>query len=164
LLIGFDPGISGAFCVLYDDGSIAEVLDMPVVEVSAAGGRRKRIAPQILAEHIVTWNSRARNLRAVVERVGAMPGQGVSSMFTFGHGAGLVEGVLAGLKVPTTLVAPNVWKRALRLPADKGAARMRAMQEWPGCAGLFSRVRDSDRAEAALLALWARRFNSMEAA
>ena len=52
---------------------------------------------------------------AALEKVGAMPGQGVVSMFTFGHAAGAVAGVLAALEVPVTLVTPQRWKKAAGL-------------------------------------------------
>ncbi len=75
-------------------------------------------------------------------------------MFNFGRGYGQIEGVLAALEIPVTLVTPQVWKRSLSVPADKSASRARAAQLWPGLAGTFSRVRDDGRAEAALIGLY----------
>lgn len=98
----------------------------------------------------------ATGAQAVVEQVGAMPGQGVSSMFAFGQAFGLALGVLAGLGVATVTVTPAAWKRDLRLCAGKDAARLRAAQLWPAQAAEFRRVRDDGRAEAALLAHWLR--------
>jgi len=74
----------------------------------------------------VSLSQRIEQMRpnlAVLERVGAMPGQGVSSMFKFGQAFGTVQGILAALKVPTHLVAPVTWKRHFRLPADKELSR-----------------------------------------
>jgi crossover junction endodeoxyribonuclease RuvC len=88
----------------------------------------------------------------IIERVGAMPKQGVSSTFRFGKSYGVAIGVVAALKIPVHFVAAGVWKRHFNLPADKEAARARALQLWPGRAELFSRRRDHNRAEAALLA------------
>ena len=90
---------------------------------------------------------------AVVEEVGAMPGQGVTSMFNFGYSAGIIAGVVAGLQLPIVMYRPAVWKRQAGVPADKGAARQMAQRYWPGSRA-FDRVKDDGRAEAALLARW----------
>ena len=93
---------------------------------------------------------------ATVELVNAMPGQGVSSTFRFGQATGAVAGVLGALAVPVRLVTPSKWKGALGLPADKEAARQRAIETWPHLAHRFARKMDHGRAEAALLALYSR--------
>jgi crossover junction endodeoxyribonuclease RuvC len=73
-------------------------------------------------------------------------------MFSFGFSAGLVDGVLAGLGIPTTYVTPQSWKRAAGLTSDKSAVRLRAAQLFPDMAKHFARVKDDGRAEAALIA------------
>lgn len=64
-----------------------------------------------------------------------MSGQGVSSMFTFGHAAGVVEGIIQGFNIPytlITLVTPQAWKKSAGLiGTDKDAARSRAIQLHP---------------------------------
>ncbi|TAN71907.1 MAG: hypothetical protein EPN20_04200 [Magnetospirillum sp.] len=65
---------------------------------------------------------------AYAEAVGAMPGQGVSSVFAFGKVFGLALGILAANFIPHTLVTPQRWKRALEGPAEKDGARARASQ------------------------------------
>lgn len=88
----------------------------------------------------------------IIERVGAMPGQGVSSTFKFGKAYGVLIGVVATLQIPVHFVAPSVWKKHFGLTKDKEEARARALQLWPDRAELFARKRDHNRAEAALLA------------
>lgn len=56
---------------------------------------------------------------AVVEKVGAMPKQGVTSMFNFGKSAGFIEGVLSAYNIPYQLVPPHVWKKEFHLGKDK---------------------------------------------
>ena len=68
----------------------------------------------------------------ILEESQAMPGQGTRSMFTVGVGFGLWLGVLAALQMPYTRIRPQVWKKALGLGKDKEAARLRAMQLYPG--------------------------------
>jgi crossover junction endodeoxyribonuclease RuvC len=83
-----------------------------------------------------------------------MPKQGVASSFDFGKSYGIVLGVLAGARVHVEHVSPQRWKRAMRLPADKEACRLRAIDRWPGQSHLFKLKKHADRAEAALIALW----------
>ncbi len=64
-----------------------------------------------------------RASHAVVERVNAFPGQGVSSSFRFGTGYGILLGVLASSGVKIIDVAPGLWKRHFHLDSDKEKAR-----------------------------------------
>jgi hypothetical protein len=92
---------------------------------------------------------------AFIERVGAMPKQGLSSTFKFGIAFGGIIGVFAALESPVRLVAPTVWKRHFGLAgADKEASRALAIHTFPACANHFSRKKDHNRAEAALLAAY----------
>lgn len=150
-VIGIDPGAAGAVAIL-EDGKLVQVFDMPVVEVSVSNKNKKRVAPELLASELRLYN--LADTVAVVEQVGAMPGQGVTSMFAFGQAYGLVLGVLAGLWIPTSTVTPATWKKALKLNPGKDGARLKASQLWPAQAGEFKRVKDDGRAEAALLAYW----------
>ncbi|NDC04371.1 MAG: hypothetical protein EBZ81_15760 [Betaproteobacteria bacterium] len=110
------------------------------------------MSPEMLASELRLYN--VADTVAVVEQVNAMPGQGVSSMFSFGQAYGVVLGVLAGLSIPATAVTPAIWKKALKLNSGKDAARAKAAQLWPSHAGEFKRVKDDGRAEAALLAYY----------
>jgi len=149
MILGIDPGASGALAWLDDAGMLLAVEDMPAVMVLVGSKERRRVSSQMLAALIRD----TMPTRAYVERVGAMPGQGTASMFSFGFSAGLVDGVLAGLAIPVTYVQPATWKKAAGLVGgDKGAARLRAAQLYPEQAAMFARVRDDGRAEAALIA------------
>ena len=145
MILGIDPGLNGALAWVSDDGHLISVADMPTLEING----KKKVSPQILTADI---SFRLPRL-VVVEEVGAMPGQGVTSMFNFGYSAGIIAGVVAGLQLPIVYYRPAVWKRQAGVPADKGAARQMAQRFWPGCRD-FDRVRDDGRAEAALLARW----------
>jgi hypothetical protein len=91
---------------------------------------------------------------AVVEQVGARPGQGVSSMFRFGQGYGTILGIIGTLAIPVRHVSPAKWKRALGLNSDGETSRARAIETWPAQAELFARKCDHSRAEAALLGMY----------
>jgi crossover junction endodeoxyribonuclease RuvC len=98
---------------------------------------------------------------AAVEKVGAMHGQGVTSMFSFGKSAGYIEGVLAALGIPYQLVPPNVWKKEFSLIGkDKAASIQTCKRLFPGINLLPTEKcwKDSDgMAESTLLAEYARR-------
>lgn len=151
-IIGIDPGAAGAVAILEPDGSLVQVFDMPAVEIVVGGKSKRRISPEMLASELRLYNVHATC--AYIEQVGAMPGQGVSSMFAFGEAFGLAKGVLAGLGIPVQAVPPAKWKRALQLNSGKDAARAKAAATWPQQASEFRRVKDDGKAEAALIALW----------
>lgn len=71
---------------------------------------------------------------AVVEKVGAMPKQGVTSMFNFGKSAGFIEGVLRSYRIPYQLVPPHVWKKEFSLGNKDKQASIKA------CKRLFPKV------------------------
>jgi hypothetical protein len=137
-ILGIDPGLSGAFALL-EGPSLTRVWDAPVVCRELDCDETARIVRE------------ARPDIAVIERVASRPDSGVASAFKFGSVYGGLRGVVAACGIPQYLVVPTVWKRHFRLSADKEQARALAIKLWPGL-GYFSRVKDHDRAEAALLA------------
>lgn len=145
VIIGIDPGQNGAIAWLSDAGALVEVRDLPVTKGDG-------LMPAVLA----AWLQEPGRLptHAYVERVASRPGAGVAGMFKFGRGFGQLEGVLAALGVPVTLITPTKWKGGMKLTADKASSRSRAAQLWPGVAGTFSRVKDDGRAEASLIGLY----------
>lgn len=140
-ILGLDPGVSGALAFYFpsDPGKVA-AHDVPTV----AGG----IDGATLARYIRTMGPTL----AVVELVGAMPGQGLASTFKFGVAFGVALGVIADQEIPLHLVTPGKWKRHFRLGADKEASRALALRMFPATSQHFARKKDHGRAEAALLA------------
>ena len=151
-IIGCDPGAAGAIAIIEDNGTLVHVFDMPSVEIVSNGKAKRRVSPEMLAAELRLYAD--QGACAVVEQVGAMPGQGVSSMFAFGQAFGIVLGVMAGLAIPCQTVTPAKWKKDMKLNTGKDAARAKAAQIWPAQAGEFKRVKDDGKAEAALIALW----------
>ncbi len=144
-LIGIDPGAKGAIVVMDRSFTLIEWAMMPTVKV----GDATRVNAAALAAILAEFDSGC----AFLEKVGAMPGQGVSSMFSFGHAAGTVSGVLAALHITTTLVSPASWKKAAGLiGTDKDAARSRAIQLWPKWRDLDAKGKGQALADAALIA------------
>jgi crossover junction endodeoxyribonuclease RuvC len=149
-IAGIDPGLSGAICVFDVDKGMLTILDMPTVEVKSGKTMKRRLSEPMLAELL-----RPHEIEhCVLEQVGAMPGQGVTSMFAFGQTYGAIRGVLAGLRIPITMVTPRKWTSDMKVNGGKDANRQRAAQLFPAYAASFSRVKDDGRADAALLAHW----------
>jgi len=148
IVIGIDPGAMGAIAVHRVGSGRVTCHDMPTVEVRG----RRHVSPQLLAG-VFACGERG-GVVAVLEHVQGVQGTGATSAFSFGRSFGLVEGLLAGLGVPTQLVRPQVWTRDLGVSRDKGAHRAAACQLWPQDAAAFARVKDDGRADAALMVAW----------
>jgi crossover junction endodeoxyribonuclease RuvC len=150
-VIGVDVGATGAIALLTALGEIEWIADMPCLADGPTG--RRAINPPLLAEIA----ARSHATPAFVEYVGARPGEGAVGAFAFGRSRGVIEGVLGVLSIPVTMLTPPQWKRIVGIPPGrdgaKDAARSEAIRRWPAHAGLFARVRDDGRAEAALIAL-----------
>jgi crossover junction endodeoxyribonuclease RuvC len=140
-ILGVDPGITGAIAFYFPETSGRVVaLDLPIAD--------GEISAPLVADLIRTY---APSL-AIIERVSAMPGQGVVSMFNFGRAYGDVRGVIGALSIPVHFATPQKWKRHFRLSSDKEEARALALRLFPSCADHFKRKKDHGRAEAALIA------------
>lgn len=151
LILGVDPGIKGAIA-LYD-GTDINVIDMPSIKAKSRGNE---IVWSQLADDFIKSEFYMAD-HAYIEQVGAMPGQGVVSMFKFGYAAGGIRGIIAANQIPVTLVTPPVWKKFQGLigftkKAKSAASRARASDLFPSQCDLFKRVKDDGRAEAALIA------------
>ena len=149
LIYGIDPGFTGAIALYWPGAGTIEVHDMPVMKNPKG---KTIINPHGVLD--ILANEGGKSL-AVIEQVGAMPGQGVSSMFRFGQGLGVVEACAAASKLPLKYVTPATWKKRFNLSRDKGVSRGLAMQRFPDQAQIFSRAKDDGRAEAVLIALYA---------
>lgn len=146
IIIGIDPGISGALCAITESGEYIDHLLMPTIKP----GKRSRVNGAAVSGWLSEY---AKNSHCYLEKVGAMPGQGVASMFSFGHSAGIVEGVVTGLQIPITLVTPQSWKKKEGLIGkDKDAARTRAIQLYPSIRELDKKGKGQALADSILIA------------
>lgn len=150
LVLGVDPGLSGAVAILRGD-TVELLEDLPVVQFSTARIKH-RIDGAMLASLIEPFASDIR--LAVVEHVGARPGEAASGAFCFGFTSGCILGVLGALRVPYVTPSPIKWKNAMGLGKDKTLSRSRAVAMFPDAAPKLARVKDHDRAEALLLAAY----------
>lgn len=164
IYIGIDPGLSGAVGIIDDqfarDCQVA-VFDTPTALVEGEKTKRKYLTPAmaLILERYATL-TRQPNLLCVLENVHSMPKQGVASSFNFGEGKGIWEGILAAYHIPTELVSPQRWKKEIMADQgkDKSAARFKAMALFPSLADQLKLVKHDGRAEALLMAEYARRL------
>ena len=152
LIIGIDPGISGAIC-FFEDGQIKEIIGMPVM---AYGKKNKRQVngPQVYNEISSRINKFSKkDITVVIEQVSAMPGQGVTSMFNFGQSFGVLKGICSAMQLSMFFIRPVKWKKYFGLiKTEKDASRTKVIEIFPYISSELSRKKDSNKADAVLIA------------
>jgi crossover junction endodeoxyribonuclease RuvC len=114
IYMGIDPGQKGGYAMI--DGEWVTV--KPWDDLNFARDVRQLSGKRVLA---------------AVEKVGAMPGQGVTSMFSFGTSYGFIQGVLTAFEVAYQLVPPRKWKAEFGLlNTEKQASVDVARRLFPG--------------------------------
>ena len=151
LIIGIDPGITGAIAAL-DHNGLLSIDDIPTMACGKGAGKRKH---QVNAAGLAALlrdrvNGRADEVLAVLERVANMPGQGVVGVFSLGDTFGCIRGVVAARGLPLELVTPQTWKKRFGLNSDKEQARAKAIELYPNAP--LDRKKDHGRAESILIA------------
>ena len=152
LIIGIDPGISGSIC-FFQDGKILDVIDMPTM-TEGKKNKRQVNGAQIYNEiYKRVKKIENRNIRVVIEQVSAMPGQGVTSMFNFGQSFGILKGICSAMQLPMYFIRPAKWKKYFNLiNSEKDASRTRAIEIFPYFSSNLSKKKDSNKADAILIA------------
>ena len=152
LIIGVDPGISGSIC-FFQDGVIRDVVEMPTM-IEGKKNKKQVNGSQIsneISERIK--NIDKKNIKVVIEHVTAMPGQGVTSMFNFGQSFGILKGICSAMQLSVYFVRPAKWKKYFNLiNSEKDASRTRAIEIFPYYSSYLSRKKDSNKADAILIA------------
>ena len=152
LIIGIDPGISGSIC-FFNEGKIIDVVEMPTM-IEGKKNKKQVNGSQIfneISERIKKIDK--RDIKVVIEQVSAMPGQGVTSMFNFGQTYGILKGICAAMQLPMYFVRPAKWKKYFSLiNSEKDASRTRAIEIFPYFSSHLSRKKDSNKADAILIA------------
>ena len=152
LIVGIDPGITGSIC-FFEDGKIIDVVEMPNM---AEGKKNKRQVNGAQIYHEISKrikNLEKKDIKVVIEQVAAMPGQGVTSMFNFGQSFGVLKGICAAMQIPMYFVRPAKWKKYFNLiNSEKDASRTKAIEIFPHFSTQLSRKKDSNKADAILIA------------
>ena len=151
--LGIDPGQTGSLAMIrVADGGEKDIrlFDPPLFEVKSGKKLKHEYDEASMVAALREFSQLEKDTSCVLERVSAMPGQGVTSMFNFGMGYGIWRGMLSALKIPYTLVSPVTWKGVVMrdMPKEKDAARLRASQLYPQMSPQLSRKKDIGRADA----------------
>lgn len=165
IVIGIDPGLTGAVAVMDHNGTRA-VFDLPTMPVPGAGPKALvknkidgRALCQLLLQHCPAAEGKPR---VFLEKVNTMGGanNAVQTQGSLMRSLGAIESVIECLNYPMEQVAPQSWKKQFGIGSDKAKALETARKLHPEAAADLKRVRDHNRAEAVLLAHYGR----MEAA
>ena len=150
IIIGIDPGISGAICIL-TDGKITEIYEMPTM---IDGKKNKKQVNGAEVTNIINKELvNEKDINVVIEHVSAMPGQGVTSMFNFGQSFGVLKGICAALKLPVHFIRPVKWKKHFNLiNTEKDASRTKVIEVFPYISSKISKKKDANKADAILIA------------
>ena len=139
---GIDPGNTGCLVLIQENGQI-EFHDAPATVIKSGKRNRTVLVPQEMANRLRDiGHDDYPGFHVYVEKVSAMPKQGVASSFNFGMGYGMWLGVLAALRIPYTLVTPQRWKKELMrgmATYEKSASCVRAAQLFPHASSQLQR-------------------------
>lgn len=147
LFIGIDPGKKGGIAVIDTERGIRHTAPYSDKEL-------------ITVCRFESWEGNTDHIMCCLEKVGAMPGQGVVSMFTFGRGVGYIKGVLESFGIPYQEITPQKWKKEFGLNSDKAASAEVCRRLFPDVSLLATercKKPHDGMAEALLMAEYARR-------
>lgn len=146
-IAGIDPGFSGAISII-DKGTkrILKSVDMPVIKV----GSKPYLDGQRIKILLKTYNV----YKVYIEEGQAMPKQGATSMFRYGKGCGVLEGICIGCNIPFELIKPAIWKKNIMegMKKGKGDSIVKVKQLYPNIK--LPRVKDHGKADSILLGLY----------
>lgn len=156
LIIGVDPGLSGGIAVFYPRRMELVTCEIPTLKSGVKN--KKEVDIYSVCDFLDIWEKPV-HCRAVIEKVSAMPGQGVTSMFNFGQSYGIMKGLLAAHRFPIEYISPQKWKRDLKLGKNKDESRELASRIFPDNSKDWKLKKHDGRAEAALIAYHSFKFS-----
>ncbi len=148
LILGIDPGLDGAAAII-DTGlpGYVETFDLPTIGESTKRQIHEMEFLRLLGKYALD--------HAFIEYVVGRNTWGAGGSFRFGMAFGALRAIVAVRGIPFTLVTPQKWKKFYGLKGgEKEQSRQRAIQLFPKSTELFTRKKDHQRGEAALIALY----------
>ena len=150
ITVGIDPGLTGAVAFLRN-GEYYSLFDIPTT-LKGSGSVKQEVEPGGLKRMFLERLEGREDVAIALERVSAMPGQGSSSVFSFGDTYGCCRSVASLTGYPLHLVTPTTWKKHFGLGRDKEESRALASRLFPGAE--LHLKKHADRSEALLMARW----------
>lgn len=161
MIIGFDPGKTGALVSLRKDGSYFSSMRMPLIGVGTRQRIDGRLVRSFLGKMIISQFSMST---FAYERVHSMPTDSVVSAFTFGKATGQVIGIAEALGFSMIEIAPVDWQKVMLNHQPRGTSALRKASATLVASDLFPELASELRikaaqglADAALIAEHARR-------
>src|SRR5210317_1511622 len=152
LIIGIDPGITGSIC-FFEDEKILEGVEKPTIT------EEKKNKKQVNGSQIYNEIKKRiekidkKDIKVIIEKVSAMPAQGVTSMFNFGQSYGILKGMCSAMQLPMYFVRTAKWKKYFNLiTSEKDASRTKAIEIFPYFSSNLAKKKDSNKADAILIA------------
>jgi len=171
IIIGVDPGVTGAFAAVNTETKSVAFFDMPTFKVKSGKKNKSDYDVPAIAAWLGKFSENPRSavftgLHVVIEKQQAMPPalhgrpQGNVSTGMVMYGYGILIGVLGAIGIPFDRVAPRSWKAKMLkdLPDGKESSVLCAKQMFPQAADQLSRKKDHNRAEALLIAAYGQRY------
>jgi len=146
MIIGIDPGLTGAIAFIGRNGYMVE--DLPTM---ANGKGQARVKRQINARELsaIIDQNAEQPATIYIERVASMPAQGSASIFSLGDTFGAIRSVCAVLGYPVEFITPQKWKIWYGVGKDKEIIRTKAIELFPDAP--LARKKDHNRGEALLI-------------
>lgn len=155
MIAAVDPGASPTLVTLNAAGELT-VADGAELAGMTKNGKTRPI-PELCRDAL--WPDRRLPPPdlVVIEDVAGQPGDSRVAIAVLSNCVGMFIGICVGLGIRYQLVPPSTWKTWAGLRgAPKAASRAAACKRFPAHAALFRLVKHEHRAEAALMAAWAR--------
>ena len=143
MILGIDPGLNGGIAII--SGSQIELLETIPTE-KKTGFIKRQVDAQKLSNILRVYP----DLICYLEKVASRPGQGVSSVFSFGDTYGTIRGVLGALNIPIYYVSPQRWKKELKISSKEDSLKA----SFDLFLGLKFKKKDHNIAEALLIAYY----------
>lgn len=113
-IIGIDPGLDGGIVEINSSGKLIGFNIMPTIEVT----KGKRFIDLIELRDVIK-SIKDHSHHIYMEKIHAMPKQGVSTMFKMGRVYGALESMIAAFQIPYSLITPQSWTKTFHAGMDK---------------------------------------------
>ena len=152
-VISIDPGMDGAVVLQFANDPQPFIWDTPTIKLKKGRGYDIAEMVSIIKQALNMVDVEIHIVHIAIEKVHAMPGQGVTSMFNMGKGFGIWLGIIGAFRTPYSLITPQAWKKSqlAGYPKGKDVSRLRAIQLYPKLHEELKRKKDVDRADALLI-------------
>lgn len=148
-IVGITPREPGAIAVLHEGKN--HVFDIPSMPRGKKKGKNE-IDCWSLYLKLEPLSLQHENVVVYLEQVSVVPGQDATSVFSMAYNFGVIRGVVASLGFELILVTAQKWKKYFNLTNDKELSRTTAIRMFPDMSENLQNKKDSDRAEALLIA------------